>query len=180
MNEFLLIVALVMLVGIATVFMRGTALTLAKSLLLLLFVLSASAAAGLLYFSIAYESKGAGVLMFAAVPFVIIGWIAWVFLKGDRTQAHFSDHSFDSHATHTREKLDDMRADFEEVIRHNTQQLKRFWLSPLKRKQYRDEISHAQFMLRYIAQQLESLQRPREALQRAEQHGAETVGIVRK
>lgn len=164
MNGILLIVALVLILGVATLFLRGGTLTLAMGFLLLIFVISASAAAGLLYFSIAYESKGAGVMMFAAVPFAIIAWITWVFLKGDDAQASVTDLSFDLRTDYTLEKLDSMRADFEEVIRYNTEQLRRFWLSPFKRKQYRDEISHAQFMLRYIAQQRESLQRPRAGL----------------
>ncbi len=54
-----------------------------------------------------------------------------------------------------------LRADFEEVIRYNTEQLKRFWLLPFKRKQFRDEISHAQFMLRYIEEQSRHLKRSR-------------------
>lgn len=161
MNGFLLIVALIMLIGVATLSRHGGVNSTAKIVLCVVFVVCASAALGLAYFAFAYENKGAGVVMFAAVPFAVIAWIAYVFLKGDDTQTSYTDLSFDTSTTYTVEKLDDMRADFDEVIAYNTAQLKRFWLSPFKRKQYRDEIRHAQFMLRYIEEQRRQLQRPR-------------------
>lgn len=87
-----------------------------------------------------------------------------MFFKGDDTPASFTDLSVDARATHTLEALDVMHADFEAVIRYNTQELKRFWLSPFKRKPYCDEISHAPFMLRDIAHQREHLRRTRAPL----------------
>lgn len=171
MGWILLIVVIVCLVGFVRLGGTGGFQSGAKVLLFLVFVVFGGAAAGLLYFSFAYADKGAGVMMFFAVPLGLIAWIAFVFLKGDDTQASYTDLSFDHATTYTVEKLDAMRADFEEVIRYNTEQLKRFWLSPFKRKQYRDEISHAQFMLRYIAQQRDSAPRSRNGVQPAPPSG---------
>lgn len=125
--------------------------SIAKLLLFIAFAVFAAGTVACLYLAFAKADKGAGPMMFLAVPLGLIAWIAFSFLRTAVKHEEYWDLNVEDRQQYTLEKLDQMQADFEEVISYNDEQVKRFWISPLRRKKLRDELSHAEFMLDYIA-----------------------------
>lgn len=130
----------------------GAVRSVSRIILFLSFAVFAAVTALCLYGAFAWSSKGAGPLMFFAIPPGFIALILLNFFLASVSHEPYFELSDDEKAAYTRDQINELQLEFQQSIERNTEQLNRFWTLPAKRRALRDEIAHAQFMLHKLAE----------------------------
>jgi Zn-dependent protease with chaperone function len=120
---------------------------LARALLFLGVLVFGGLAALALYGSIALASKGAGVLLFFAIPLGLVALLCFVFLLDSlKRESYFALPPGEQRAQ-TVADIERSQQQFAAVIETNRAKLARFWVMPKTRRQLEDDLAHARFMI---------------------------------
>lgn len=122
------------------------------------------------YGTVALASRGGGVLFFLGLPSAFISWLFWNAFSASREHEELLALPPSERRDRVDALLQVQLDDHERSIAENTAQLKRFWITPGKRRRLRDEIAHSRSMIR-------GLTRMRPAVGDLRNYGGEPTGM---
>lgn len=161
MGTFMLVaVAIAVLLGAMGVYRKAGVRSTGRLLLGILFALSASATATLLYGSFALSSKGGGVLVLFAIPVGMVAWIAGYFLFASVKHERYYDLSTEEKIRHNLAQHDKMVADLRASIAKKMAESNKFFISGSRRDRLRREIEQEREMLANLPKLRPALERP--------------------
>jgi hypothetical protein len=130
----------------------GAVRTLARLVLFALFAVFAATTVFCLYATVAWSSKGGGVLFLVAMPAGLLSFVFFSMLTASTQHEAYFGMSVDGKIDYNLGQIEDLEAQFQQTIDDNTRKLGRFWLGPGKRKELKQAVAHARFMLQRLAQ----------------------------
>lgn len=116
-----------------------------------LFAIFGVVAALSLYGSFALSGKGGGTLIFLAIPSAFLAWLFFNSFSSSLSHEPYFDLNVGQKIGHNQTLIDSQILAHETTIAENSKKLESFWLTPAKRKRLRDDVSHAQFMMKGLA-----------------------------
>ncbi|MCE9601428.1 MAG: hypothetical protein K8S21_04330 [Gemmatimonadetes bacterium] len=120
----------------------------ARSISFLGFAAFGSLALASFYGMVALASRGGGVLLFLGLPSAFISWLFWGAFSASREHEELLALPPGERRDRVDALLQSQLDDHERTIAENSEQLKRFWITPGKRRRLRDEIAHSRSMIR--------------------------------
>lgn len=112
------------------------------------------------YGMVALSSRGGGVLLFLGLPSAFISWLFFSAFSASREHEELLALPSDERRDRTNALLESQISDHERTIAENTVKLKRFWVSPRKRKRLREENAHSRSMIRGLTQMRPAVEGP--------------------
>lgn len=123
----------------------------ARSISFLGFAFFAMIALASFYGMVALASRGGGVLLFLGLPCAFISWLFWGAFSASREHEELLALPPDERRDRIDALLESQISDHERTIAENSERLKRFWITPGKRKQLREENAHSRSMIRGLS-----------------------------
>lgn len=119
-----------------------------RAVSLTLFLVFGAGAAVTLYGSFALSGNGGGTLIFLALPLAFVAWLFFDSFSSSMSRESYFDLGVDAKISHNQSLLDSQINHHERTIEEHSRALESFWLTPGKRRRLREEVSHAQLMIR--------------------------------
>jgi hypothetical protein len=142
------VIAVLGVLGMLGVFGRGIFGTLARIVLLIVTLAFAALTVFCLYAMVAGDGRGAGVLIFLAIPAGVITLIAFNMLMGSIDASRYHDLSPIGQHQFANESMDAARSTFADLVAEKESQLGKWWLMPARRRRLERERDEANNMLR--------------------------------